>query len=168
MRGLKTQKEKGFTLIELLVVIAIIGILSSVVLSSLATARERARDARRLQDIQTIRQALLFYANDNAGSYPNINAAQGTVSNWTYFKEVMVGGGYLSQMPEDPIGKGVYEYVYEGGSSVNYGCTGPYNGTPIVYARTLETGPRTPADVCDGNYATRAAEGFANGYLIGM
>ena len=56
------KKNKGFTLIELLVVIAIIGILSSVVLASLNTARNKGADAAVKANFSSIRaQAELFY-----------------------------------------------------------------------------------------------------------
>lgn len=54
-------RAQGFTLIELLVVIAIIGLLSSVVLVSLNSARMKARDARRIVDLKQIRLALEMY-----------------------------------------------------------------------------------------------------------
>jgi prepilin-type N-terminal cleavage/methylation domain-containing protein len=62
---MKKQKTKGFTLIELLVVIAIIGLLASIVLVSLNTARQKARDSRRLTDIRQVALALELYADSN-------------------------------------------------------------------------------------------------------
>ena len=63
------KNRKGFTLIELLVVIAIIGILATIVLVSLNTARQKARDARRISDLRQVQLALQMYY-DTATAYP--------------------------------------------------------------------------------------------------
>lgn len=63
------NNKAGFTLIELLVVIAIIGLLSTLSVLALNSARARARDAKRVADVKQIQTALEMYYND-AGDYP--------------------------------------------------------------------------------------------------
>ena len=92
------NKKKGFTLIELMVVIAIIGILASIVLVSLNSARKKSRDARRLSDIKQLQLALEMYFDSN-GHYPT------ALSD-------LVTGGYMSQVPTDPLTGDNYSYAY--------------------------------------------------------
>lgn len=70
-----THTKSGFTLIELLTVIAIIGILSSIVMVSLISAKQRSRDAKRISDVTNIRLALEQYYNDNRTFPTNIYTA---------------------------------------------------------------------------------------------
>tara|TARA_R110000824_G_scaffold401771_1_gene615955 strand:+ start:619667 stop:620149 length:483 start_codon:yes stop_codon:yes gene_type:complete len=67
------MRTKGFTLIELLVVIAIIGILSSVVMASLSTARNKAKDVAIKQDVAQF-ATLHELSRDDYGGYCELSA----------------------------------------------------------------------------------------------
>ena len=64
------RDQKGFTLIELLVVIAIIGILSAVVLTSLGSARAKARDTSKVSDVRQVSLAYELSRNQVTGDFP--------------------------------------------------------------------------------------------------
>ncbi len=93
MNNFKTKR--GFTLIELLVVIAIIGILSSIVLASLNTARLKARDARRIADLKQLQLAQQLYYDANTAYAPTLSALTPT---------------YIANIPTDPVGNIAYPY----------------------------------------------------------
>lgn len=99
----KIKDKQGFTLIELLVVISIIGLLSTLAVVALGNARQKARDARRVNDMGAISKAFELYATEN-NSY---SACGGTVPG--RFSAACASGGITSFLPGastlvDPLG----------------------------------------------------------------
>jgi type II secretion system protein G len=123
----KSNKNSyGFTLIELLVVIAIIGILSSVVLASVGTARAKARDAKRLADIKEIQKAIEIYHIDK-GTYPLTGAWWGNCLTFGSHPTTGANGyvpnlapEYITVLPLEPKPTASYCYLYRSDAPNDY------------------------------------------------
>ena len=100
MNVFKLRREKGFTLVELLVVIAIIGVLATLVLLQLGTARARARDTKRITDVNQIRTAVEQYYEDHSGHYP------------TAITDANLAPKYITRVPLDPLSGVAYKYAW--------------------------------------------------------
>lgn len=69
---LKHKNQGGFTLIEMLVVVAVIGLLSSVILTALGPAKDKAKDSRIIQEVNQIRSLAETLYNGNYDAVPNL------------------------------------------------------------------------------------------------
>jgi prepilin-type N-terminal cleavage/methylation domain-containing protein len=124
---LRNKHQKGFTLIELLVVIAIIGLLASVVLLALNSARAKARDAKRLADIRQLSTALELYYNDSTTGYPVAAASVTAIPG--------LSPNYVGTIPTAP-------------TPIETGCTAGnntyyYTGTATTYSISFCLGATT-------------------------
>ena len=157
------KKQRAFTLIEMSVVLAILGLLISIVLVSICGAGAKARDARRIADLDSIRKALLLYNHDkedwiefgddcNAGFSGSGNGFFNFEGEYSlppfptfYYPKSMssclADGGYMKAEIIDPSGDRVC-------SSATGNCYMKYNSYSLgvvsevyLYAK-LETGPK--------------------------
>jgi len=102
--------DHGFTLIELLVVVAIISILASVVLASLNTAREKARDVQRVANVNQIANAIALYQDDSGGVPPGEDGVEYVNGNPNWIPGL--APKYISSVPSDPIDVGEHKFHY--------------------------------------------------------
>lgn len=121
----RNLEKAGFTIVELLIVIVVIVILAAIATVAYTNMSARANDARRMQDVSSIRKALDLYKIDN-GQYPNATANPG-IASW----EVSTDPNFLTSLssvansiPVDPVNDALsYSYYayyrYPAGS---HGC----------------------------------------------
>ncbi len=123
------MNKKGFTLIELLVVIAIIGLLSTLAVVALGSAREKARDSKRLSDIKQVQTALeLFYTDQStypSGSSATLGSTSFVCLNSAGFNAAGCANPYMGLVPSDPGSGGIYTYT---GASSTYTITATLEG----------------------------------------
>ncbi len=142
---MNVKKTNGFTLIELLVVIAIISLLASSVMTSLNSARVKARDARRKADLYTLENAIRMYYYDHNDAFPDSTTSAGnsTGTDWpdTYKAQL---APYLSPLPKDPsvnnAGRYYGSYLMTWAPDTN--CNGKY----VLWAYI--EGDNTGANTC--------------------
>lgn len=140
--------RKAFTLIELLVVVSLIGILATLVLANMNSARERARDATRKSDLRNIQTALRLYYND-VGRYPagtstftacGTGAPVACTYGQIWSKDSIV---YMSILPDDPLTTApTQDYVY------TYINDDDYTLRACLENRSDSKGVAVPATTC--------------------
>ena len=135
------QNRKGFTIIELLVVIAIIGLLASLAVVSFGSAQQKARDSKRVSDVQSVVTGLTSAAAANGsvalcvrtGATGSATAIGTTAAAPTTLDTVAACAGSCTAACADLLQAYVNVTTIKDPSNPAATCTGA-NGAPCHYS----------------------------------
>ena len=140
------KNSHGFTLIELLVVIAIIGVLATIILASLNSARAKARDSARASNIKQLTNALFLVADKNGGTFPSSGGTKCLGVDGSCWGGAFSGSAtlnnaikeFMSSIPVDPLsssrGKGDTYLYSDSATTIAQDCSGlSYPSGPFLF-----------------------------------
>lgn len=139
---IQRNNVRGFTLIELLVVIAIIGVLASVVLTSVNSARNKAKVARTVADLRQLLLVLNFYLDAN-NVYPCFD------HSWDSTREQAWSAPYIPIWPAPPWGNTYHWEHSQNGSTFSISINAPGQANYDAMEKVMD----------DGNAATGVLRG---------
>jgi prepilin-type N-terminal cleavage/methylation domain-containing protein len=148
------SRPRAFTLIELLVVIAIIGILATLLLPALSTAKERARRTACRSNLHQFGLALNMYANDNQNKVLESLEFQAGVRRPTM--------AWVNKPPGTPYFNAQAMTAYFPGFRIVNPATGQVDISGIWWCPSMI--PRRPQDV-QAEIATWGAFQFSYAYF---
>lgn len=138
---------RGFTLIELLTTVTIIGLLSTIGTVSYGFIRMKARDAKRVADIRTIRNAIEIYFEQNS-SYPGA-PPQGVILGTEKAKVISDAGitpigaekglTYLLGVPLN-VEPGGIPFLYRGRNADGFACVSRCEHYEVTFSLESPTG----------------------------
>ncbi|UCD28718.1 MAG: prepilin-type N-terminal cleavage/methylation domain-containing protein [Planctomycetota bacterium] len=154
----KARSRPAFTLIELLVVVAIIALLISILLPSLARARELSRRVVCAANMSGMGKGFYTYANENSGSWPAPNPHQKAQVS-------MVGTvSYVQRIGIDVPGRGLWNNIEAGNPEevATYGAQNNYStnlSTTRAFWMLVRSGASSPASfICPSSDDTKNDE----------
>ena len=114
------RRRAGFTLVELLVVIAIIAILASLLLPTLARAKQRSQRAACVSNLKQIGLAFLLYLDDHRDRFPDQrdmkNTLPGGFRPWTSWPPSDPRAGWGASVLQD---YGARDTIWACGAAMN-------------------------------------------------
>ena len=180
MYPLRNTTKNGFTLIELLVVIAIIGVLASVVLASLNTARVKSRDANRKSQLEEVAKALQLYYADHGTYAVSGGGSHGNGSGWLTYSnnnpssypksvtQVLVEEKYLGGNVVDPSGVKTHSNGRTGymiaADSQHFTLWANLENPSTDDQNTLNSCPKSNYDGYHGSYPAAERMNYCIGY----